>query len=109
MKSNAEREHVMIDGLIVTTEASQDFDEAYAWYELQQVGLGEEFLRCVEACIERICRLPNAYEKIEKDYRRAIVRRFPYAIVYEHAKNAVTIYSIFHTSQDPKKWRRRLG
>lgn len=40
-------------------EAEQDLDEAYAWYEKQRVGLGEEFLTSVDACIEFICRFPD--------------------------------------------------
>jgi hypothetical protein len=37
-----------------------------------------------------------------------LVRRFPYAIFYEYAGGKVFIYSIFHTSRDPKKWRSRF-
>jgi plasmid stabilization system protein ParE len=45
---------------------------------------------------------------VHETYRRALVRRFPYAIFYEHAGDVVTVYSVFHTSQDPAKWRQRL-
>jgi plasmid stabilization system protein ParE len=37
-----------------------------------------------------------------------LVRRFPYAVFYECAEDTVTIYAIFHCSQDPRKWRVRL-
>jgi hypothetical protein len=30
--------------LIITHEAERDIAEAYAWYEEQRIGLGEEFL-----------------------------------------------------------------
>jgi len=33
---------------------------------------------------------------------------FPYAIFYEDTDETVTVYSIFHTSRDPDKWRKRL-
>jgi plasmid stabilization system protein ParE len=94
--------------LIITAEADEDFGQAYTWYENQHDGLGEDFARRVEACIERICRMPTAYEKIHENYRRAIVRRFPYAVIYDYEDDVVTVYCIFHTSQDPAKWRRRL-
>ena len=94
--------------LIITQEADEDFHQAYSWYEQQHEGLGEDFTRRVEASIERICRMPSAYEKFHEDYRRVIVRRFPYAIIYDYVDNAVTVYSIFHTAQDPEKWRLRL-
>ncbi|PIP05355.1 MAG: recombinase, partial [Syntrophobacterales bacterium CG23_combo_of_CG06-09_8_20_14_all_48_27] len=71
-------------------------------------GLGEEFLDCVDACIQAICRMPELHPKVHEEYRRALVRRFPYAIFYEYAGGKVIVYCIFHTSRDPKKWHNRL-
>jgi len=31
--------------LVIASEAAQDIDEAYGWYEGRRTGLGEEFLR----------------------------------------------------------------
>lgn len=94
--------------LIVAPEVEHDISEAYAWYEERRVGLGEEFLSCVDACIHAICRTPELYAVVHEDYRRGLVRRFPYAIFYEYSNNTVTIYCVFHNSRDPKKWRERL-
>jgi len=95
--------------LIVVPEAQQDVDAAYSWYEDRRSGLGEEFLSCVDACIQTISRMPELYAKVHEEYRRALVRRFPYAIFYEYNGGKVIVYSIFHTSMDPKKWRSRLA
>lgn len=94
--------------LIVAPEAEQDIAEAYGWYEERRVGLGEEFLSCVDACIEAARRTPKIYAVIHENYRRALVRRFPYAVFYELVEGTVTIYCVFHTSQDPEKWIQRL-
>ena len=94
--------------LIIAPEAQQDIDEAYSWYEDRRLGLGEEFLGCVDACILAICRMPELHVKVHEDYRRALVRRFPYAIFYEYTGEKVIVYSIFHASRDPQKWRNRL-
>jgi plasmid stabilization system protein ParE len=98
----------MAADLILAPEALQDVDVAYAWYERQRVGLGEDFLGCVDACIEAICREPEMHERAHEDYRRALVRRFPYAIFYEYVGSVVTVYCVFHTSRHPEKWRQRL-
>jgi hypothetical protein len=45
--------------LIIAPEAEQDMAEAYSWYESRRTGLGEEFLDCVDACIQAICRTPK--------------------------------------------------
>jgi plasmid stabilization system protein ParE len=47
--------------LIIAPEAQQDVDEAYSWYEDRRPGLGEEFLSCVDACIQTISRMPELY------------------------------------------------
>ena len=94
--------------LTIVPEAQQDLEEAYGWFEDCRIGLGEDFLTCVDACVQNICRTPELYPKFHEDYRRALVRRFPYAVFYEFTGGKITIYSIFHTSQNPQKWRLRL-
>ena len=94
--------------LIVAPEAEQDLAESYSWYESRRPGLGEEFLSCVDACVETIRRTPEMHAVAHENYRRALVRRFPYALFYEYAEGAVTVYCVFHTARDPDKWRQRL-
>ena len=93
---------------VLAPEAEQDVREAYDWYESCRNGLGEEFLGCVDAAIQRICRTPDFCAKVHAEFRRALVRRFPYAIFYEYTAGQVTVYCVFHTSRDPEKWRSRL-
>ena len=99
----------MIERVIYTPEAEDDVVESYAWYESREPGLGEDFLRCVEACVLGIQRHPHLYPVAVDDFRRALVRRFPFEIFYEATEDCLTIYSVFHCSQDPEKWRSRLG
>ena len=47
------------------------------------------------------------YSTVYENYRRAIVRRFPYVIFYEVVDRTVMVYAVFHCSQDPDKWRSR--
>ncbi len=91
--------------LVLAPEVEQDLSEAYGWYESHRYGLGEEFLSCVDACI---LRSPELHAKIHHDYRRILVRRFPYVIFYEYLDGTVTVYCIFHASRNPDKWRKRL-
>ena len=94
--------------LILAPEAADDIQQAYSWYEERRLGLGEEFLSTVDGCVQAICRMPEMHEKVYEDYRRGLLRRFPYAVFYEYLPDIVTIYCVFHTSQDPEKWRERL-
>ncbi len=94
--------------VILHPDTGADIEEAYSWYEARRAGLGEEFLSCVDACTESIRRNPQLYAVVHESYRRALVRRFPYAVFYEHAESTLTIYGVLHTSRNPKAWRRRL-
>ena len=95
--------------LIFSPEVEQDLTEAYDWYEGRRPGLGEEFLNCVDACIQAICRNPEIHATVHADYRRGLVRRFPYSVFYEYGDDTVTVYGVFHNSRDPEKWRQRFA
>jgi plasmid stabilization system protein ParE len=58
--------------------------------------------------MEVIRRQPEMCPLVHGTYRRSLIRRFPYAVFYEYAELTVTVYSVFHTSRDPEKWRQRL-
>jgi toxin ParE1/3/4 len=94
--------------VIFAPETERDLFDPYYWYEAQRTGLGAEFLSCIEASVASISRFPETYEIVHEQYRRKLVRRFPYAIFYEYVSNVVTIYCTFHTSRDPDRWRQRL-
>ena len=45
--------------LRLTPEAEADVDDAHAWYEEERIGLGDAFLRVVDASIASIQRRPE--------------------------------------------------
>ncbi len=49
--------------LVFAPEAELDIREAYGWYEERRPGLGEEFLSCVDACIQQVCRMPEKWRQ----------------------------------------------
>jgi len=49
----------MSKNLILLSQAEQDITEAYDWYQQRELGLGEEFLRCIDASIQTIERNPE--------------------------------------------------
>jgi len=69
--------------LRLTPEAELDLDEAYSWYQAQRPGLAADFLAAVGTCIASIRRRPEAYQLVDPTMRRALLRRFPYAVFYQ--------------------------
>lgn len=94
--------------LIFTQEADNDIVDAYLWYQRQRAGLGEEFLSSVEARLASILRNPDQFDPLHESFRRALVRRFPYAIIFETSDEQITVYAVMHCSRDETRWRRRL-
>ncbi len=93
--------------LTVRKEAELDIDSAFEYYEMQRVGLGYDFLLCIEECLSKIERNPTHYRMIYKELRRIVVRRFPYRILYLVQNNSVIVTAVFHARKDPQAWESR--
>ncbi len=76
--------------------------EAYDWYEEQQEGLGDQFLKALDGSFGRAEKSPFAYAIIRKSFRQVLLTTFPYAVVFEVLKNDVVVYAVFHTSRNPR-------
>jgi len=93
--------------LIIRPEAEQELVEAFDWYEERVRGLGSEFLMAVDATVHAIIRKPLQFVKVHKNVRRALLRRFPYAVCFLVEENRIVILAVFHAKRDPKQWKER--
>jgi len=93
--------------LVFRPEVREELNEAYSWYESQKLGLGDEFLDSVDETVNRISQMPESYVIVYGDIRRAVVRRFPYAVYYRIVSSRVIVTAIFHGRRDPKSWQTR--
>ena len=87
--------------------AEKDISQAYQWYEESRPGLGEDFLLCFEAALSAIQDNPQIFPAVHKDVRRALLRRFPYAVFYMIHSDTIVILAVFHCARDPESWRTR--
>lgn len=95
--------------LVFLPEIESDIDAAYWWYEEKDIGLGDEFLRCLDDAFSRICSQPELFPVKFDDVRRILIRRFPYAVYFYHDETTVFITYVFHTAQNPDKLLNRSG
>jgi plasmid stabilization system protein ParE len=86
-----------------TNRAKDDVVIAFAWYEEQRKGLGFEFLDCVENSIHNILQMPKLYPTQHADFRRVLVRRFPFSIFYSIENKGIIIHAVFDNRQDPER------
>lgn len=91
--------------LIVEPRAERDGQQAYWSYEDKQPGLGDQFLLCVDAALERARRTPKLYPLVHRDLRRVLVRRFPFAGFFIVVSKKVHILSLLPCAVDPEMWQ----
>lgn len=91
-----------------TIKARQDILEAYLWYEQQRVGLGDEFILCLDDAQGKIIRFPQSAPKAYSHYYRYLLRRFPYALYYRLFNARIIVVGIFHFKRNPLMIRERL-
>ncbi|MEN8251559.1 MAG: type II toxin-antitoxin system RelE/ParE family toxin [Bacteroidota bacterium] len=97
----------MTYSLTVRKEAELDITETFNFYEDHRLGLGHDFLLCVDAAISKIERNPLLYKKIYKDVRRIAIERFPYRIFYFVQSQHIVVAAVFHVRKDPVSWEHR--
>lgn len=84
-------------------DAEQDLTEAVDWYEQRGRGLGAAFLRSVEAALAFVQRYPKQNPVVLRAARRAVLRRFPYSLIYIESENEILILACFHGRRDPRR------
>jgi plasmid stabilization system protein ParE len=86
--------------------AREEISIAYNWYEEQQDGLGERFLKYLEAKADFVKNYPKSYPLKYKLFRLALLDNFPFLLAYELLEDKVIVYRVFHASRNPEYWRK---
>ena len=95
--------------VIFTRLARAELIEAQDWYEKESPGLGRRFRAAVLAVVEQISADPGHFPVIHKNIRRALLRKFPYALMFViQPDGGLTILACFHGSRDPASWQQRM-
>jgi plasmid stabilization system protein ParE len=94
-------------GLTLRPEAEHDLKDAAHWYERQREGLGHRFLDEALDAFGRIAEQPKLFPVVHRSVRRALIRKFPFAIFYRVETDAIVVLAILHGSRDPVRWKER--
>jgi len=94
--------------IIIRPEAEIDIINSVEWYEEKRFGLGREFLQCLSDAFELIKQNPVLYQKIYKDIRRSLPRRFPYEIFFLIDGNKIIVLGVLHAKRNPQIIQHRL-
>ena len=97
----------MTSRLIVSTEAASDIAEAATWLRDISPSLPERFGTELERVYASIVDHPQMYPVVYKNFRRALLRRFPYSVFYVLDAPVVLVVAVVHQSRDEQTWKRR--
>lgn len=93
---------------VLFTEAAQaDLDDALQWYEAHASHMVPYFRDSLRGVVERIAANPKQFLAGAHQTRRALLRRFPYLVIFRETAEAAYVVAAFLTSRVPRLLRRR--
>jgi toxin ParE1/3/4 len=90
----------------LSREANQELTKAAKRYESRQTGLAARFLDEIEAVSLSVARAPKSFPRllglpIDLEIRRALLHRFPYALVFYEMAGEIRVLAVAHSSRRP--------
>ena len=97
----------MTPSLVFRPQAEAELLEARGWYEPQRAGLGQTFTETVDQALASIVADPLAHPRVHGETRRALLRRFPYAVYFRVMTDEIVVLAVMHGRRRPQRWRVR--
>ena len=89
-------------------DARTEFLAAIEYYEECQLGLGRRFRLLVESAMYSICENPFRYRVLHAPFRRCLLQKFPYSIVFSIEPEHILIIAVAHAKRKPGYWHERI-
>ena len=86
-----------------------DINGSFRWYEDELEGLGLQFISELEQGFDAISYAPSTWVTFEHGFRRYILARFPFSVVYKDEENEVYVVAVMHNSRNPEYWKERIS
>ncbi len=80
---------------------------SYEWYQNQADGLGEDFLSELETAYQAISELPDTWPKFQLSFRRFLLSKFPFSVIYKFHNKTIYVVAVMHNSRKPGYWNER--
>jgi plasmid stabilization system protein ParE len=84
--------------------ARRELRSAAEYYEAQRPALDLRFVDAVESTVALLAQFPELGAPVHEGYRRMVVHRFPYSVVYRENEHFIRIVAVAHHKLDPHDW-----
>jgi plasmid stabilization system protein ParE len=81
--------------------------EARAWYGARSSVAALAFSREIDGTLRRVAESPNRFPVRLAPFHEAVLRRFPFTVVFRVRQERVEIIAVAHQSRRPGYWRHR--
>ena len=92
-----------------SSSAKWEVRGAAKYYEEEVEGLGKAFLQELKRGIGEIKKYPLASRIIKANFRRHLLSRFPFGIIYEIQDETIFVAAVMHLKRKPGYWELSLG
>lgn len=89
--------------------ASDEFLEAPGSYAAISHSLGADFLNEIEAALDRVRVFPKHGSRYLHGSRRALIRGFPFQMVYLIDVDVAIVVAVAHQHREPGYWSQRVS
>ncbi len=93
--------------VLFSPEAREEFEDAFAYYERQQQGLGQRLRHDTRQSLQRIRKWPLSCAVETGDIRRLLLTRFPYKVLYSVEADHLYVIAFAHQHRAPEYWTER--
>ncbi len=94
--------------IVFHTDAAEEMQAAAAYYAARTPGLGDALLDEIAQGLGRIQQFPRLWPIYEGEYRRYLLQRFPYGLVYRIDPEKIFILAVAHLHRHPGYWKNRV-
>jgi plasmid stabilization system protein ParE len=89
-------------------EAYEEMLESARYFEGKTPGLGFDLINAIQESSRRITKFPKSGPIERAKIRKALVRGFPFTILYEAHQDHIYIAAVMHQHREPGYWLDRL-
>jgi plasmid stabilization system protein ParE len=96
-----------VSDILFHPEAEAEFASAISWYRLRSPRTADRFVAEIDRVLRLIESSPQMFPEYDSEHRFAVLRRFPYSIVYQAQPGRNLVIAVAHSSRASGYWHGR--
>ncbi len=89
--------------IIIPAVVREEVTEAVDYYNFKQKGLGDDLYYDLIEKLEFIQKAPSSFQLYHTSYRQALLKKFPYLVIFRVFDNKVLVNKFIHAKKHPNK------